>query len=180
MHRLQKRGAVEALTSEPTARERRRRICLVILVAIAALAADQVTKSIAVARLQTHEVHIAGPIAFRLQYNSGIAFSIGTGLTGPIIVVAIVLVLVVAWFARRVPTTGAAVGAGLILGGAVGNLSDRLFRGHHGAVVDFIYTKYWPTFNLADASIVCGCIIVAWTLIASGRSRRGETGVPPG
>lgn len=154
--------------SELPASNKRRRLALLAAVAIVILALDQVTKSIAVAEWSRHPLHIAGPIALRVQYNSGVAFSIGTSLTGPIIVVVVVLVLAVAWFARRAPTTQAAVAIGLILGGAVGNLSDRLFRGHHGAVVDFIYTRYWPTFNVADASIVCGCILVAWTLLRGG------------
>lgn len=160
------------MSPDSVAAERRRRLVLLGLVALATLALDQVTKSLAVAQLQSHSVHIVGPIWLRLEYNSGVAFSIGTGLTGPIIVVVVVLVAAVAWFARRVPTTPAAVGVGLILGGAVGNLSDRVFRGHHGAVVDFIYTRYWPTFNLADASIVCGCFLLAISVLRSeGRAR---------
>ncbi|MHB1986878.1 MAG: signal peptidase II [Acidimicrobiales bacterium] len=147
------------------ARERRRRLVLLGAVALVVLTADQVTKSLAVAHLQSHAIHIAGPFSLRLEYNSGIAFSIGTTLTGPIILVAGALVLVVVWLARRVPTTLSAVAVGLILGGAVGNLSDRIFRGHHGAVVDFLYTRYWPTFNVADASIVCGCALLAWSVL---------------
>lgn len=154
----------------------RRRLRLVLLAVVAAtvVLADQVTKSLAVSHLSNHSVHIAGPLAFRLAYNSGAAFSIGTGLTGLVVVVAIVLVGVLVWFARRVPTALGAVGVGLVLGGAVGNLADRLFRGHHGAVVDFIYTRYWPTFNVADAAITCGCVIVALTLLRSSRRAGGE------
>ena len=129
------------------------------------LGLDQLTKSLAVAHLQGHNVRIVGPIGFRLEYNSGVSFSLGTGLTGLIIVVVVVLVGTIIWFARRVPSTQAAVAVGMILGGAIGNLLDRLVRGHHGAVVDFLYTKYWPTFNVADASIVCGCVLVAWALL---------------
>lgn len=146
------------------------------LVAALVVAADQVTKSLVVAHLRHHEVHLVGPLAFRLEFNSGAAFSIGTGLTGPIIVVAVVLVAAVVWFARRVPTTPAAVAVGLVLGGAVGNLADRLFRSNHGAVIDFIYTRYWPTFNVADASIVCGCILLAWTLLRSSSPSRRQAG----
>ncbi len=159
--------------SEPAGGERRRRLLLLAAVALAVVCADQLTKSLVVADLAHHPLHLVGPLAFRLQYNSGVAFSIGTGLTGPIILVVVVLVLAVAWFARHVPSTKVAVGVGLILGGALGNLADRLFRPDHGAVVDFIYTRYWPTFNLADASIVCGCILVAWAFFRSGGSREG-------
>ncbi|MGO9198539.1 MAG: signal peptidase II [Acidimicrobiales bacterium] len=158
--------------------ERPRRLALLTAVALVVLGVDQITKSLAVNHLRTHEIHLLGPLALRLEYNSGVAFSIGTSLTGPIIVVAVVLVLAVAWFATRVPTTLGAIGVGLILGGAVGNLADRVFRGHHGAVVDFLYTKYWPTFNVADASIVCGCALVAWSFLRSASPKR--TGDGPG
>jgi signal peptidase II len=168
------------LTSSRAEPERRRRIALLAGVALLVTALDQVTKSLAVAGLRQHGLEIAGPIAFRLAYNSGVAFSIGTSLTGPIIIVAVVLIGALAWFARHVPTTVAAVGVGMILGGAVGNLADRVFRGHHGAVVDFIYTRYWPTFNVADASIVCGCAIVAWSALRQGGPRSHESAGPGG
>lgn len=158
--------------------ERPRRLALLTAVALVVLGVDQITKSLAVNHLRTHEIHLLGPLALRLEYNSGVAFSIGTSLTGPIIVVAVVLVLAVAWFATRVPTTLGAIGVGLILGGAVGNLADRVFRGHHGAVVDFLYTKYWPTFNVADASIVCGCALVAWSFLRSASGRSGRVTDP--
>jgi signal peptidase II len=193
MHRLQERGSVAPLNrGEPDDRPteqrpwdgtgggdklyRRRRLWLLAVVAVAVVVVDQVTKTLAVEHLSGHEVHLVGPLAFRLAYNSGVAFSIGTSLTGLIIVVVVVLVAAIAWFARRVPTTSAAVGAGLVIGGALGNLADRLFRAHHGAVVDFIYTRYWPTFNVADACIVCGCVLVAWTLLRHSPSPRRAGG----
>ena len=145
-------------------RRRARRIRVMVAVAIAVVVVDQVTKSLAVARLSSRPVHLIGPFALVLSYNTGIAFSIGTGLTLPIIVIAVVLVAVVAWFGRAVPNTAAAVGVGMILGGAVGNLADRLFRGHHGAVIDFLYSGFWPTFNVADSSIVCGSVLLAVAL----------------
>jgi signal peptidase II len=133
------------------------------------VAADQSSKSWAVGRLPGHPIDLFGPVGFRLQYNTGVAFSIGRGLTGPVVVLAVVLIAAVAFFARLVPNRLTALAIGLILGGAVSNLGDRLFRGHHGAVIDFLYTKYWPTFNLADASIVCGCILVLIFFLRSGR-----------
>ena len=165
--------------------DRRRRLALASAVAAVDLAIDQLTKSWAVSHLADHPIHLVGPIALRLEFNTGIAFSIGTGLTGPIIVVALVLIAAVVWFARRVPTTLGALGVGLVLGGALGNLADRVLRANHGAVIDFIYTKYWPTFNVADASLVCGCILLAWTLIRHGTgsaepARSGDGSEPPG
>lgn len=159
------------MTPPPPARSRRRRSALLVAIAAVVVAVDQVTKSLAVAGLSHHGVTLVGPVGFRLAYNSGIAFSLGTSLTGPIIIVVVVAVLLLAFLARRVPTTLASVGAGLVLGGAVGNLCDRLFRGHHGAVVDFIYTRYWPTFNVADACIVCGCVILGWSFLRPRRER---------
>jgi signal peptidase II len=119
-------------------------------------------------------VHVIGPFYFRLYYNTGVAFSVGTGLTGPIIIVAVVLVLAIAWMARGVPTATAAVAFGLILGGAIGNLSDRVFRSHHGGVVDFIYTRFWPTFNVADSCIVVGSFLLAAAFVRQGGTVRAE------
>jgi signal peptidase II len=164
-------------------RARSRRVRLMAAVAVVVLVVDQVTKSLAVARLSTGPIHLVGPFSLALSYNTGVAFSIGTGLTLPIVLIAIVLVAVVAWFGRTVPNNAAAVAIGLILGGAVGNLSDRLFRGHHGAVVDFFHSGFWPTFNVADASIVCGSVLLGvalWRASGSGRHRPADPGAEEG
>ena len=120
------------------ARRRARRIRVMIVVALAVVVADQVTKSLAVSRLSSGPIHLIGPFALVLSYNTGVAFSIGTGLTLPIILIVAVVVAVLAWFGRTVPNTGAAVGVGMILGGAVG--------------------------NLADSAVVCGCVVLAVAL----------------
>jgi signal peptidase II len=170
---VQERGAVASLSDARRrhASQRHRRIAVTVVCAAAVIVADQVTKSIAVHDLARGPVHVVGPLSFQLKYNTGAAFSIGAGLTLPIIVIAFVLVLLLAWFARGTPSALAAAATGLILGGALGNLSDRLFRGHSGAVVDFIHLNFWPTFNVADASIVVGTLLL---LIEIARlSRRG-------
>jgi len=141
-------------------RTRARRVLVVAVTALVVLALDQTTKSLAVAHLADGPRHLVGPLSLELAYNSGVAFSIGTGLTLPIVLVGLVIVLLIVWSARGAPSYPAAAGAGMVLGGALGNLGDRLFRGHGGAVVDFVHTSFWPTFNLADASIVCGCAVV--------------------
>lgn len=128
--------------------------------AVAVLLADQITKTVAVDHLSGGPVHLIGPFSFALAYNSGVAFSIGSGLTLPIILVVIVVVAMVFWLSRGVPSVPMSVALGLILGGATGNLSDRLFRNHGGAVVDFIASRVWPTFNVADASIVIGAALL--------------------
>lgn len=180
MHRLQERGAVSPLKDEYNRHEpeRRRRLWVVAACAVVVLAVDQVTKSLAVQDLARGPVHVVGPLSFELGYNTGAAFSIGAGLTLPIIVIAFVLVLILVWFARGTPSLDAAVGTGMILGGALGNLSDRLFRGHAGAVVDFIHFNFWPTFNVADASIVVGTIVLLVAIVRrpGGPVHAGEDG----
>ena len=143
---------------------RRRRVLLTAAVAVAVVVADQVTKSLAVSKLTSGPVHLVGPFRLELSYNSGIAFSLATGLTIPIVIVVIAVVAGVAYLGRALPSSPAAVAVGLVIGGAVGNLADRLFRGHHGAVIDFLYSGFWPTFNVADAAITCGGFLLAFSL----------------
>jgi signal peptidase II len=132
---------------------------------------DQVTKSWAVDRLSRGPVHVIGPLDLVLAYNTGASFSLFTGATGVVTAVAAVLAAVLVVLAIRAPTTGRAAVYGLILGGALGNLFDRLFRDHHGAVVDFVDLRVWPTFNVADSAIVVGCLLLAASLILGGRHR---------
>jgi signal peptidase II len=123
--------------------------------------ADQVTKDLAVHDLVDGPVHVIGPFSFDLSYNTGVAFSIGTGLTVLIVLVVVSVVGIVIWTTRGLPSITGSIAVGLILGGACGNLSDRLFRGEGGAVIDFIASSFWPTFNVADASIVIGALLLA-------------------
>jgi signal peptidase II len=74
---------------------------------------------------------------------------------------AVIAVLVILGAVRRVQSTPIAVALGLVVGGALGNLTDRVFRSHGGAVVDFIALHFWPTFNIADSCIVVGGILAA-------------------
>lgn len=151
--------------SDLPATVRRRRLALTLGVAALVVAVDQVTKSIAAHELADRSVHLVGPFSLVLEYNSGVAFSIGVGLTVPIVIVAVVIVGLLVSFTRHLPSRAAAVAVGLVLGGALGNLSDRLFRGHGGAVVDFLHSTFWPTFNVADSCIVCGAILLALVLL---------------
>ena len=145
-------------------RDRRRRLATVALVALLVIAADQITKSIAVADLRHGPVHLFGPFSFQLEYNTGVAFSIGVGATVPIIIIAAVVIGGLLWFARSTPSLPAAIGIGLVLGGALGNLADRFFR-NGGAVVDFVHSTFWPTFNVADSCITIGCVALALLLV---------------
>ncbi len=139
---------------------------LSLAVAGVVVAVDQVSKSLALRDLRTHSVHLFGSIYLRLQLNTGVAFSLFAGFGSWIIVGAIVLVCILLATTHWVRSKVGAVAVGLVLGGALGNLADRLFRDNHGAVIDFIYTRYWPTFNVADACIVVGVVML---ILASWR-----------
>ena len=148
---------------------RRRRLsapALAFLVAIVALAVDQVTKILAVRELTDRApVEVVGSfLRLRLLRNAGAAFSTGTSLTPVISVIAVIAVVVVAVLATRVGHRGWAFGLGLLLAGVTGNLVDRMlrapgpFRGH---VVDFFALPHWPVFNVADICIdLAGAIFV--------------------
>ncbi|TQM44647.1 signal peptidase II [Pseudonocardia cypriaca] len=136
------------------------------LIAVAVLALDIVTKVVAVAQLEDRApVEILGGLVYlQLVRNPGAAFSLATGYTWVLTIVAIAVVVVIVRVARRLRSTGWAVALGLVLGGALGNLTDRLFRSPgplHGHVVDIVSLlapdgRVWPVFNLADSSIVSG------------------------
>jgi len=135
------------------------------------VAADQATKSWAVARLSHGPIHVVGPLELELQFNTGSAFSLFTGFAPVLAGVAVVLVALLAGSLRRATTLAQGVAVGLVGGGAIGNLSDRLFRHHHGAVVDFIALRFWPTFNVADACIVVGCVLLVVGIAHRARQR---------
>jgi signal peptidase II len=139
-------------------------------VAAVVVLVDQLSKSWAVSRLSHGPIHIVGPLDLELQRNTGSAFSLFQGEAVVLVIVAVILVGVLLVMAGRAPTSGRAVVFGLILGGALGNLADRLFRGENGAVIDFIALHFWPTFNLADSCIVVGCVLLVVSLLRGGRS----------
>jgi signal peptidase II len=135
-----------------------------VSVALGAVLVDQVTKVWAVAALQDGPIHLIGDVLrLRLIRNSGAAFSTFQGV-GPLIGLAavgvIALVFVMMYHvARRFEV----VGLGLVLGGALGNLVDRIFRGDgflDGSVVDWIDPSFFPAFNGADSSITIGVAVL--------------------
>jgi signal peptidase II len=139
-----------------------------VLAAVAAfvLAADIVTKAIVVAHLRPDQpVHLLGNVLeFWLTRNPGAAFSVGTGETAVFTVIAFGVIVYIARTARKLYSAGWAIALGLLLGGAMGNLGDRIFRApglFRGYVVDWIgvVPRYYPIFNLADSAIVCGGIL---------------------
>ena len=145
---------------------RRRRMAVLAAVAAFVLAADIITKAVVVAHLRPDQpVHLIGNVlTFWLTRNPGAAFSVGTGETIIFTVIAFGVVVYIARTARRLYSLGWAIALGLLLGGAMGNLGDRIFRSpglFRGYVVDWIgvVPRYYPIFNLADSAIVCGGIL---------------------
>jgi signal peptidase II len=172
---------VVVTTLSVTSRRRARQL-LIPAVAVAVLGADQASKTWAL-----HHVppapggrHLVGSLWLVLTFNSGAAFSLGRGVTPVIESVAIVLVVWLLVFSRRasrVASIPMAVGLGLLLGGAAGNLTDRVVRHNHGSVIDFIdmarigSRDWWPVFNVADAAIVVGVVVV---VLSYRRQRAGS------
>jgi signal peptidase II len=152
---------------------RPRKVLLFALVAVLVYAADVVSKSLVAAYLQDPVRLLGGGVYLVLARNSGAAFSLGTGLTVVLTVVAVIVIAVILRAARRLYSASWAVALGLILGGALGNLTDRLLRdpgGGRGHVVDWISLfsndgHVWPIFNLADSAIVCGAVLAAITAL---------------
>jgi signal peptidase II len=155
-----------APVTAPTDSAPPRRTTFLLLVAVAVLVADVVSKAVVVATLRPGQlVRLVGHyLQLTNTRNSGAAFSVGTGATVLFTAVAVVVVVVILRAAKRLRSVGWAVCLGLLLGGALGNLSDRMFRSPaplRGEVVDWIQIPHWPVFNLADSAIVVGgCVAV--------------------
>ncbi|MGE0305125.1 MAG: signal peptidase II [Acidimicrobiia bacterium] len=140
-------------------------LVLTLVVAATTLGIDQLTKAWAVDALDDRDIDLFWTLRFNLTHNSGMAFSRGEGM-GPII--SVLAMAVVVWLVLSMRSHGSrlsAVAAGMVVGGAVGNVADRLFRSSdgflHGSVVDFIDVQWWPIFNVADIGVVVGGIALA-------------------
>ena len=143
---------------------------LMLVIAAVAIAVDQVTKVVAVANLEGQQpVQLIGEtVRLVLLRNPGAAFSLGTGSTVVLSIVATVVVVGLLWFSRRIHSRWWAWGLGLVLGGAAGNLVDRYFRAPgilEGHVVDFVSVGWWPVFNVADSCLVAGVIVIAVAVV---------------
>lgn len=148
--------------SEESARTRR--VGILLAVAVAVLAADVITKSVVVATLaQRAPLRLLGGfLTLTLSRNPGAAFSIGPSLTIVFTAIAVSVIVFILRTSRRIRSLPWAISLGLLLGGATGNLVDRLLRypgPFRGYVVDWIMLPHWPIFNLADSSIVCGSVL---------------------
>lgn len=140
------------------------RVGLLVAVAVAVLGLDIATKLIVVATLsgRTPVRLLGGFLHLQVDRNPGAAFSFAPSLTILFSLIAITVIVVILRSSRRIRSTPWAVTLGLLLGGATGNLVDRIFRYpglFRGWVVDWIQIPHWPVFNLADSAIVCGGIL---------------------
>lgn len=135
------------------------------IIAACVVGLDVLTKTLAVAYLDPAEpVHIIGDaVTLRLIRNSGAAFSMASGYTWVLTVIALIVVIGIFRYSSRLKSMWWIVGLGLVLGGACGNLIDRLFRAPgplRGHVVDFVSVGWWPVFNVADSAVVCGAVLL--------------------
>jgi signal peptidase II len=143
----------------------KRKVAVLFAVALAAYLLDLVSKMIVVAKLEHHEsIEIVGDLLkFEAVRNAGAAFGIGEAFTVIFTIIAASVIVVIVRLARKLYSLPWAIALGLLLGGALGNLTDRIFRSpgvFKGAVVDFIAPAHFAVFNLADSAIVCGGILI--------------------
>jgi signal peptidase II len=133
-------------------------LCLAVLVL------DQVAKAIVENRLVPgQQVDVLGPAGLTLSHNRGVAFGLASGSSGPLVIFALAALVVVGVLLARNPEVPLIwVAAGLVAGGALGNLIDRL---RAGVVTDFVEIGSWPPFNLADVAITCGVVLFAWIFL---------------
>jgi signal peptidase II len=163
-------------------------VLLLGVIAVLVLLADLLTKILAVSRLAGREPVelLGGAVYLVLVRNPGAAFSLATGYTWVLSLVALGVVVVIARIAPRLRSAGWAVALGLVLGGALGNLADRIFRAPgplQGHVVDVVSLfapdgSVWPVFNLADSCIVSGGVLLV-LLALTGRELDGSRAERP-
>jgi signal peptidase II len=125
---------------------------------------DQAAKALVEAKLVAgQDVEVLGPIGFTLSHNSGVAFGLASGGGTRLVLVTAVALGVVAYLFSRDPSRpGMWVAAGLLAGGAIGNLADRI---RVDAVTDYIAIGNWPAFNLADVAVTAGVLLLAYAYV---------------
>jgi len=137
------------------------------------LLVDLLTKEWALNRLSGgRTIDVVWTLRFNLHFNTGIAFSQMTGFGEFVGVLAIIVAAVLLWWSRKQELPMALTAIGLIVGGALGNVVDRLFRGEgwmHGAVVDFVDFQWFPIFNVADMGVTVGASLLVLSSFRSAR-----------
>jgi signal peptidase II len=174
------RGTAITSASDAQPIERRRLRLIVALVAVAGLAADLVTKIIAVTQLEPFRSVrlLGGLLTLRLIRNPGAAFSQGQRFTYVFAIAGIlVLCFVIIKLVPRIGHPAWAVAIGLLCAGVAGNLTDRLFRPPgvlRGHVIDFLELPHWPIFNVADMCITAAAVMIIFLSIVKGISITGQ------
>ena len=138
---------------------------MLLAVAAGVVVADVVSKAIVVSVMpgRTPIRMLGGLLTITYTRNGGAAFSIGTSMTIVFTAIALGVIVYILRAARNLRSIGWAISLGLLLGGATGNLIDRIFRApgvFQGHVVDWIELPHWPVFNLADSAIVCAGVLI--------------------
>jgi signal peptidase II len=176
----------------------RNRSWLIAGVAGVIIIVDQITKTLALDHLSTvidgarvyQPHHLVGSLYLELTFNRGAAFGLGRGVTPIVESGVVILVVFLIVFGRRAARSSGwaeTIGLGLLVGGALGNLVDRVFRHHDGGVIDFINIaqiggrEYWPVFNVADSAIVIGALTLAvqYSRTSARRTQAHRVGVQP-
>jgi signal peptidase II len=163
---------ISSLTPRATSPLTRRTSAAIILgAASASVLVDQITKTIAERSLMDGPIGLIFGARLVLTYNSGAAFSVGTGRSAIFTVIASITICALTAYAvwtKHRPLH--ALAFGLIIGGAAGNLVDRLARSNGGRVIDFVeITRWWPVFNWADTSLFCGVALMLVLSFLDGR-----------
>jgi signal peptidase II len=147
--------------------QERRALPTLIAVAAAVVAVDHLTKWLALRELTGRDIHVLGSLRLHLVFNNGSAFGIGSRFAPLIALLAVGVVVTLLGAGRQLRSTAPVVAVGAIVGGAAGNLLDRVFRDGSGflggAVVDFMDLRWWPVFNVADMAITIGALVLALT-----------------
>ena len=150
--------------SEPGSARSTRRPLLIVGLVLFVVVLDQITKALVVEHLADGPLSIVGDsVEFRLSRNPGGAFSILTGFTPLLALLAGIVAIVLVRFAQRAKDPIVVVALSLVLGGALGNLADRVFRAPgflQGEVVDFVRVGTFPSFNVADSAITIGAVLL--------------------
>lgn len=172
----------EAVGERPAPPARRRAVWVLLAAAAVSVLIDQSTKQLALSYLEDNEPVrvLGGAVYFSLTRNSGAAFSLGSDYTFVFPLITCGVIAWIVWMALRLRSVPWGVALGLVLGGALGNATDRIFRApgpFQGHVVDMVslfdpHGQVWPIFNVADSSLVCG-VVLAIGLEFTGRQRDG-------
>lgn len=147
--------------------QERRALPALILVTAAVVAVDHLTKWLALNELATRDIDLFWTLRLRLVFNNGASFGLGSRFAPLLALLAVVVVVGLLGFGRQLRGVASRVAVAAIIGGALGNLLDRLFRDGNGflggPVVDFVDLQWWPVFNVADMAITIGAVVLALT-----------------